>query len=174
MGSHAFHAPPPGEINQVLDALRRIVRFLRMPAKPGRAADGLSSAQFFVLAQLKDTPAPSIRDLAQRTMSDPSSVSVVVTKLVAQGLVARVADRRDNRRAVLSLTPRGKRMLARAPELPQVRIIDALAEMPKAQRKAIARSLDELVHAIGAHTVRPRLFFEDEPKAKKGARRGQG
>jgi DNA-binding MarR family transcriptional regulator len=150
----------------VLDALRRIVRFLRMPASGGRGS-GVSAAQFFVLAQLKDAPASSIRALAERTMSDPSSVSVVAAKLEQQGLIARAVDSADTRRASLSLTPRGRKLLARAPELPQVRIIAALAAMPPARRATIARSLEQLVDAIGAHAIQPRMFFEDEPKTRK-------
>lgn len=156
----------------MLDALRRIVRFLRMPAS-GPGASGLSTAQFFVLAQLKDAPAPSIRALAERTMSDPSSVSVVVAKLEQQGFIARVQDEADTRRAALSLTARGRTLLARAPELPQVRIIAALAAMPPARRKTIARSLEQLVQAIGADSIQPRMFFEDEPKARKARRHGK-
>ena len=152
----------------MLDALRRIVRFLRMPATA--RASGVTTAQFFVLAQLKGAPAPSIRALAERTMSDPSSVSIVVAKLEQQGLVARVRDELDSRRAGLSLTPRGKKLLARAPELPQARIITALAAMPKLRRQAIARALDQLVDAVGARSIQPRMFFEDEPKARKARR----
>jgi DNA-binding MarR family transcriptional regulator len=166
MGSHASRRTAPSEATQVLDALRRIVRFLRMPASGARAS-GVSAAQFFVLAQLKDAPAPSIRALAERTMSDPSSVSVVVAKLEREGLLARVIDERDTRRASLSLTVRGRKLLARAPELPQVRIIAALAAMPRARRANIARALEQLVDAIGAHSIQPRMFFEDEPKARR-------
>lgn len=156
----------------MLDALRRIVRFLRMPASADRSS-GVTSAQFFVLAQLKGAPAPSIRALAERTMSDPSSVSVVVAKLEQQGLVARAQDGRDGRRAGLSLTARGEKLLARAPELPQMRIIAALAAMPRARRKLIARALDQLVDAVGARSIQPRMFFEEEPTARKARRNGK-
>lgn len=154
----------------MLDALRRIMRFLRMPASRGRTA-GLTTAQFFVLAQLKDAPAPSIRALAQRTMSDPSSVSVVAWKLVELGLISRSLDDADGRRAGLAITTRGKRMLARAPVLPQVRIVRALAAMPKPRRRAIAQALEQLVLAVGAHAIQPRMFFEDDPKPRKARRR---
>lgn len=164
-----FNPEPPEEAIQVLDALRRIVRFLRMPSGAARAS-GVSAAQFFVLSALKDEPASSIRALAARTMSDPSSVSVVVAKLVADGFIARAADERDGRRAGLSLTPRGRRVLSRAPELPQLRIIAALAAMPKARRQTIAQALEQLVQAVGAESIRPRMFFEDEPKARKARR----
>jgi DNA-binding MarR family transcriptional regulator len=169
MGSHASRRSPAAETTQVLDALRRLVRFLRMPSG-GAQASGMSAAQFFVLAQLKDAPAPSIRALAERTMSDPSSVSVVVAKLEQQALIARAVDTADTRRAGLSLTPRGRKLLARAPELPQVRIITALAAMPRSRRASIARSLEYLVDAVGARAIQPRMFFEDGPKARKSRR----
>src|SRR5690242_18734557 len=119
MGSHASPpASPPPEATQVLEALRRIVRFLRVSSRASESKAGVSTAQLFVLSQLEASPAPSIRALAERTMTDPSSVSVVVAKLEELGLVSRGSDAKDRRRAELALTPRGRKALARAPELP--------------------------------------------------------
>ena len=146
----------------MLDALRRLVRFLRMPA-PATRGPALTVAQHFVLASLAPGPARSLRDLATRTLTDPSSVSVVVARLEKLGLVARRPDPGDRRRASLALTAAGRRVHASAPVLPQVRIVAGLAALPPAKRKAIAQALDQLVRAAGAESVPPRMFFEDEP-----------
>lgn len=145
------------ETARILVAMRRLVRFLRL--ENGSRNGKLSTAQLFVLVQLGREPQLSIRDLAERTMTDPSSVSVVVSKLCDQSLIRRDQDPQDKRRALLSLTPAGKRLVARVPDLPQVRIADGLARLAGPQRKQVAEALELLVSAIGADELAPRMFL---------------
>lgn len=59
-------------------------------------------------------PGPlSRRDLAQRLRCDPSNVTFLADRLVAQGLVARVPDPADGRVRALQLTPVGRTTRAR-------------------------------------------------------------
>ncbi len=90
------------EIHAAMNAIRRIVRVLRLSSRAAEKALGVSGAQLFVLQQLADgaaSAAPSIAQLADMTATDPSSVSVVVSRLVARGLAARRSSRADARRA---------------------------------------------------------------------------
>jgi DNA-binding MarR family transcriptional regulator len=152
-----------------MDALRRLVRFLRLGTRAAEARTGVSSAQLFVLQRLEASPAASIAELADRTLTDPSSVSTVVAKLAARGLVSRRTSPEDRRRASIALTARGRQLLARAPELAQVRLLDALDRMPDAERAALGRTLIAWVHGAGADRLEAKMLFEDEP-AISGAR----
>ena len=80
---------------RILDSIRRLVRMLRVSDRQAQAELGVSGAQLFVLTELGKTPALSLNELAARTLTDQSSVSVVVTRLVDAGLVTR--DRDDAR-----------------------------------------------------------------------------
>ena len=71
---------------EVLDAIRRIVQALRESSRAAEKGVGLSSAQLFVLQTLQETPGLSLNELAERTRTHQSSVSVVVTKLARQRL----------------------------------------------------------------------------------------
>jgi DNA-binding MarR family transcriptional regulator len=117
VGTHGLGRPTQGPDGrrEVLDAVRRLVRGLRISAGDAERRTGLSMAQFFVLQKLAEASDLSIAELASRTFTDPSSVSVVVARLVRTGLVVRGRDPRDARRARLALTRRGRRLLARAP-----------------------------------------------------------
>lgn len=164
MGAHAF---PPGprprdDAQRVFEALRRLVRYLRLADRAGEDATGASAAQLFVLQQLAAAPASSLAELAARTLTDASSVSTVVARLVTRGLVARRPAAGDRRRAELALTAKGKALLARAPALAQPRIVAAIAEMSARERAALVKSLDGLVEAIGADELEPRMLFEEE------------
>ena len=148
-------------------SLRRIIRFLRVSDREIESATGLSAAQLFVLTTLADSPALSLGEIAERALTDQSSVSTVVAKLVKNGFIARKASRQDKRRAELRLTAAGKRVLETSPNTPQQRLIDAMRAMPVARRAEIVRALQGLVEGLGADTTPPKLMFEDEPKRAK-------
>jgi len=158
------------EAAEVLDGLRRIVQGLRQSSHAAERKLGVSGAQLFVLSELAEAPGSSIRALSERTLTDPSSVSVVVSRLVGAGLVSRRRAPEDARRSVLEVTPAGKRLLARAPEPYQARLITALRAMPASQRRQFGRALAILVEAIGPAARRSPLFFEDRTADSAEAR----
>src|SRR4051812_1910780 len=78
-------APPPpavpDEAREVLNALRQIVRSLRVSSRAAEQSVGLSGAQLFVLQCLARHSPCSVNELAVHTATDQSSVSVVVSRL---------------------------------------------------------------------------------------------
>ncbi len=157
-----------------MNALRRIVRFLRLADREAENAVGLSAAQLFVLQSLAAAPAHSVAELAERTLTDQSSVSTVVAKLVAKRLVARRPATDDRRRVELRVTAAGEQVMRTAPRVPQTRLADALRAMPVGKRDDLVRSLDVLAIAIGAHEIAPRMLFEDEQeRTRKSSSRGR-
>ncbi|UJR86073.1 MarR family winged helix-turn-helix transcriptional regulator [Sandaracinus amylolyticus] len=155
---------------RVLASIRRLVRFLRLAASDAEARTGISAAQLFVLERLVDAPASSMSELAARTLTDPSSVSTVVSRLVERGLVARTRAATDARRFEIAITARGRAIVRRSPPLAQVRLIRAIESLPARTRKDFASSLEHLVTATGGDSLAPRMFFEDEDAPKKRSR----
>jgi DNA-binding MarR family transcriptional regulator len=162
------------DVRVAMDALRRIVRELRLTARAAERAVGLTGAQLFVLERLQESPGLSLRALAARTATDESSVSVVVARLVARGLVVRRRAADDARRAELSLSASGRALLERGPRPAQVRLVDALASLPAARRRALAAGLAEVARRLDADERPAAMFFEDErprPATARPARR---
>jgi DNA-binding MarR family transcriptional regulator len=155
------------DATRVLDSLRRLVRFLRIATRRAEQRTGASAAQLFVLTQLAESNATSLVELAARTLTDPSSVSTVVARLVRAGLVERRRPAGDRRRVEVMLTARGRAQVSRSPELAQTLIVDELAALPPPRRRAIVTGLASLVDAIGADRVPPRMLFEDERRTAK-------
>lgn len=151
MGSHASDA------TAVMNALRRIVRMIRLAES---STHDLSAAQRYVLHSLAAAPASSVAELAGRTLTDQSSVSTVVAKLVAKQLVVRTPSTIDRRRAELRLTAAGTKVVKHSSVLPQTLIIDAVAAMPAKPRGELVEALERLVAAIGADDLEPRMFLD--------------
>src|SRR5260221_5045979 len=92
----------------VLDAIRRIVQALRESSRAAEKHAGLSGAQLFVLQTLGESPGLSLNELAERTRTHQSSVSVVVAKLARQRFYERGTASGDARRAEIRLSTRGR------------------------------------------------------------------
>ncbi len=167
-----LHAEKVSPSREILNALRRIVRELRRSSSHSERGGGASAAQLFVLQILAEEPGASINDLAERTNTDQSSVSVVVQRLALARLIVRRVAPADRRRVELRLTPAGKRLIAKRPEPAQVRLFAAVARLTPAELRALNRGLAALVREMRITDAPPSMFFEDdEPPPQKLARR---
>ncbi len=157
-----------------LDTLRRFVQALRLSSSATEREIGLPVAQLFVLRTLGRREGLSLLELASETRTDPSSVSVVVKRLQERKLLARRRDPHDRRRIRLSLSARGRALLASAPQPPQDDLIAALEAMSAADRKRLGRLLERLTAAIGGAGRRPSMFFEEgRPRRRRSGPPGR-
>jgi DNA-binding MarR family transcriptional regulator len=150
------------EIAVAVNGFRRIMRALRLAAGDTQSALGISAAQLYVLRQLAGGEALSLTELAQRTLTDRTSVASVVEKLVARGLIDRTASRRDRRRAEVRITVAGQHLLSAAPPAPTMLLVSALERLPQAELHALADALDRLVAELGLEATSAALLFEEE------------
>jgi DNA-binding MarR family transcriptional regulator len=175
--SRAESAPRRADsIRNVMDSLRRIVRDLRLTARDAERDAGISGAQLFVLQALADEPASSLNELADRTLTDQSSVSVVVKRLADRKLVARKASAADARRIELSLTPMGRKLLTRCPEPTQARLLLALRKLTPGELGTLTSGLAALVQQMGMENAPAKMLFDEEAptrprRAKRAVRR---
>lgn len=157
------------DLRSVLDAFRNVVKGLRLADRADVKRYGLGSAQIFVLHQLGLKSLLSINELAELTATDQSSVSVVVNKLVAKGLVSCARSQDDARKVELMLTARGRKVLKRVAPTFQNSMIESLSQLPRARVRALAATLHDLVRIMGVENDHPPMFFEEE-SARQQAR----
>jgi DNA-binding MarR family transcriptional regulator len=159
-------ADPDGDARRIIDAIRRIVRVLRESSRAAEESLGLSGAQLFVLQQVGRRRKVSVGELAQRTLTHQSTVSVVVKHLATRGFLARVRSPADRRRVEVTLTERGRACLRKAPQAAQERLFAGIAAMPATRRHVLAFALDELLDEMGIAKEQPDMFFERRPRGR--------
>jgi DNA-binding MarR family transcriptional regulator len=154
---------------RILESIRRLVRLLRVSDRAAQTSAGLSAAQLFVLAELGKQPEQSLSELAERTRTDQSSVSTVVSRLVDGGLVARERDAADARRLVLTLTRNGRVALQKAPPVAQEQLIDVIDALPARERAGFAETFERILGALDSDDAPPPMFFEEPARPRKRA-----
>jgi MarR family 2-MHQ and catechol resistance regulon transcriptional repressor len=74
---------------------------------------GLTPAQFDILATLGNTPGMSCRELGEKTLITKGTLTGVLDRMEARGLVRRAASDADRRQVFVSLTAAGVRLFVR-------------------------------------------------------------
>lgn len=169
MSNAALAAPPrsgrqdkSSDTAAIVQGLRRIVKALQTYSQDVRSGYGLTGPQLWALKTLRRNGRMPVGRLADALAVNQSSVSVLVDRLVRRGLVRRIRGRTDRRFVEIDLTPRGRALVADAPEPAQGRLLHALEDMGAPDVRRIRRAVDELVTAMEAMDINARFFFSDE------------
>lgn len=152
---------------RVLDAVRNLVREIRLASTATHHGRQISAAQAFVLQTLLHSPGLRINDLADQTSTDQSSVSVVVQKLVDNGLVTKERSATDARAFAVHLTPAGRNLARKTPVAPQLRLLEGLRKLPAGKREILASLLEEWLAALGLGDASPPMLGEDGAEKKR-------
>jgi DNA-binding MarR family transcriptional regulator len=160
--SHKTKSPPPAHLTEALNAFRRIMRMMRVAAGETQTRFDVSAAQLYVLDELSASGGPlSIKELADATMTDRSSVAHIVDRLVEKGYVTRGWQAADRRRAEVRITEAGETLARSAPPAPTMRLLSGLRELPKSDIEALAGIMTRLTDELGLSDEPVRLMFDD-------------
>ena len=108
----------------------------------------LTPAQFDVLATLGNTAGMNAKELGQRTLITKGTLTGVVDRLLAKGLVQRLPDPSDGRAQIVRLTPLGQQTFERVFPAHGAHLARAFARVPQAQLDALEQQLRALRSAF--------------------------
>lgn len=174
MGPKTRRPTTNDEAKKLLNCVRRLVRELRLSDRETQQRYGLTAAQAFVLHALRETEALTVNEIADRTATDQSSVSVVIQRLVQRRLIKRTVNPQDRRSFLLSLTDRGRTLMRRSPLTAQEKIFGSVSKMTLADRRRLAALFEKFLSGMGVRAEGPPpMLFEDgqSPRAARPRRR---
>jgi DNA-binding MarR family transcriptional regulator len=145
-----------------LTALRALIASLGSSARAIESRTGLTNAQLFLLRQIGSHDDASINELAALARTRQNTVSSLVGRLVRHGMLRKSRSASDGRRAAISLTAKGERLLAKAPESPTEVLIAGIDALGGADVKSLATGLMALAAALGVDTRAAPLLFEND------------
>ena len=107
------HLPPDESLLPVLRDLTDCYLHVSRTSTRMIEAMGLTQAQFDVLVTLGDTPGMTCKVLGERTFITKGTLTPVLDRLEAKGLVVRAKGQRDSRQTRVSITPEGQALYER-------------------------------------------------------------
>lgn len=138
---------------EALKALRRILRASDMGTRKLAATTGLTPSQLLVLQEIEQRGDTTPSALSTALQFGQATITNIVDRLEAEGLVTRERSSRDKRQIILRATDAGRQTIERAPDLLQTRFSEGYAALPAWERAMILAALERLGAIIGAQAI---------------------
>ncbi len=136
--------------NRVLSAIRRIVHAVDSHSKELERALGITLPQLVMLRAIRMLGEVTTGRLSMAASLSPATVTTILDKLEARGLVVRYRSADDRRVVHSKLTEQGARMLDGAPPFLHERFVSAFARVDAARQAAVVAALEQVADMMGA------------------------
>ena len=158
----------PSLEEQILVAIRRIVRAIELRSQVLVAKHGLTGPQIAVLRLVERTSSITPTALARELRVSQPTASGLVDRLVQRGLLLRVLVPEDRRKHAVRLSEKGQAAVAQAPSLFQDEFKDRLRRLENWEQTMMLSSLQRVAVLMDAETV-PATAFLTPGAAPAGA-----
>jgi len=133
-----------------LIALRRILRATELYGRELAKSAGLTAVQIRVLQIVAETGASTPKALSTRMGVSQATITTLIDRLVAKGLVSRQRSEADRRQTNIFLTDEGRASIARAPDPLQDRYVDRFDALPDWEQAMIVAALERVASLLNA------------------------
>lgn len=145
-----MHDKDADTIEQVLVAIRRVIRATDLHSKQITRVAGLTSSQLVLLSTIRAQERITAGEIAQQISLSQATVTSILDRLEGRGLVERTRDHQDKRRVYVSLTSQGEATLKDAPAPLQETFIRQFRELNDWEQSMILSSLQRVAHMMDA------------------------
>jgi MarR family transcriptional regulator, organic hydroperoxide resistance regulator len=149
-------------IADTIDNLRRVFQVIQEYSKKVEHSTGLTSPQLWAIKILAETAPMMVSELADRMYLHPATVVGILNRLESNGFIKRTRSDEDRRIAWVELTPKGKNLVASAPEVAQGLLVVGLEKIPTKELREIHKGLKRLVAILGVEGTLPKLILSQE------------
>lgn len=151
----AFHAKGKAmdRIDSSLVALRRILRATELFGRELAQSAGLTPVQFRVLQLVSEKGHATATEIAQRMHVSQATVTSLVDKLVAKGVVMREKSQTDRRQINICITEAGHETIADAPDALQQRYVRKFQALDDWEQAMIVATLERVATMLDAEAL---------------------
>ena len=136
-----------------LIALRKIQRMTELASKRLALTAGLTPSQLSVLRLLHESGEVTAGQVAEATQLKHATITSLVDKLEARGLISRRRSDEDRRRVWLCLLPAGEAALAGSPDPLHETFSQRFDTLPDWQQAMLIAALEHVTGLLGAEDL---------------------
>nr|WP_237398962.1 MarR family transcriptional regulator [Rhodovulum sulfidophilum] len=133
-----------------LVALRRILRATELYGRELARAAGLTAVQIRVLQIVAETGQSTPKTIATRMGVSQATMTTLIDRLVAKGLVDRRRSEADRRQMIIAITALGRESIDRAPDPLHDRYVIAFEKLPDWEQAMLVAALERVAALLDA------------------------
>lgn len=137
----------------VLTTIRQIIRATTLHSKHLAKTAGLTAPQLIILKTIREHDELSISRVAELVSLSQATVTTIVKRLEARGLLQRRRSERDRRVVKLALTASGKEISDQAPTPLQEQFSARFANLADWEQSMIIAALQRVASLMNAETL---------------------
>ncbi len=140
-------------IDQVLVALRRVIRATDLHSKHLAKTTGLTAPQILLLQTIRDRNNATIGELATDVSLSQATVTSILDRLEKRELIYRLRSQTDKRKVHAHLTSAGEDVLIDAPKPLQAQFAQQFSDLQDWEQSMIIASLQRIAHMMDAEHI---------------------
>jgi len=149
-------------ISEIMQSLRRIFRAIQDYSQEVSKEFGITGPQLWALKIISADGRLSLGELTKKMYLHPSTVSGIVDRLEKKGYVVRDRGQEDRRVVKVHLPPKGKKLVKKAPNPIQGKMVYGLRKLERRKLNSIYDSVEKLVQIMAVQDVKATFFFDQE------------
>ena len=149
-GGASVEAPVQGAETRVLELLRRIIRASDVFSKRLHRETGLTTAQALALKAIGEHRDATTRRISDAVALSPATLTSILDRLEANGLVTRTRSAKDRRIVHSSLTAKGRAIARTLPPLLDKTFLERFARLSAKRKAEISSALEDIVRMMDA------------------------
>ena len=149
-------------ISETMQALRRVFKAIQDYSQDVSDKFGVTGPQLWALKTIAQDGSLPLGELSKKMYLHPSTISGVIDRLEDKGYVVRDRATGDRRVINVQLTLKGKRLVRKAPNPVQGRMLYGLRKLKKEELDLIYQSVQKLVEIMEAQNLKVTFFYDQE------------
>ena len=149
-------------ISEIMQSLRQVFKAIQDYSQEVSKKFGITGPQLWALKTISADGRLSLGELTKKMYLHPSTVTGVVDRLEQKGYVGRDRSQKDRRVVTVVLTPLGKKLVKKAPNPIQGKMIYGLRKLEARELMPIRAAIQKLVDIMAVQDVKATFFFDQE------------
>jgi DNA-binding MarR family transcriptional regulator len=145
---------------ELLVALRRVIRAIDMRSKQLHKEVGLTGPQLMVLQEVDKEPGVMVRHIAEKINLSPATVTSILDRIEARKLAHRVRSTSDKRKVGVYLSEEGQQALNTAPLPLQEHFISRFNSLEEWEQSQMVATMQRIASMMDAEKLDASPFLE--------------
>ena len=129
---------------ELLVALRRVIRAVDLRSKQLSKHVGLTGPQLLVMQNIQERPGIMVREIADSINLSPATITNILDRLEARDLATRIRSTQDKRKVGVFLTERGKAAVVDAPRPLQEHFVERFSQLKEWEQSQMVATVQRI------------------------------